>query len=163
MRAVQLLDFQVLKATPEDTTNLMDLWEEFKKYNELLHPANKLVENAREVFATHLSKLMQDDNTLILIAKSATQAYGFAIVTIVDFHPIYARSKRGLITDMAVTSKHRRAGIGNALLDAIEQRLEKEGVMMIELRVTSKNSSANRFWRKHGFTDYRNVLMKDLQ
>lgn len=163
MKAVQLLDFQISEITTQDIPDLLDLWEEFKKYNELLHPANQLVDNAREVFETHLQTLIEDDNTLILIARNEEEAYGFAITTVVDFHPIYAQSKRGMITDMAVTGKHRRAGVGNALLAEIETRLANEGVMMIELRVTSKNSSANRFWRKNGFTDYRNVLMKDIQ
>jgi len=55
------------------------------------------------------------------------------------------------IITIDVLEAHRRAGIGTALLRAIEQRLAARGVRRVELETATSNAAAVAFWERHGY------------
>lgn len=59
---------------------------------------------------------------------------------------------RGWIYHLAVTPKHRRQGLGRALMAEAETRLRRLGCVKINLQVRSNNSSVLAFYRR---LDYR--------
>lgn len=75
--------------------------------------------------------------------------------------------RRAFIYHLAVAESHQRQGIGQALLDACMQALEKEGIAKAALVVFARNAKGNAFWEKHGFTHrpdltYRNRAILDM-
>ena len=55
------------------------------------------------------------------------------------------------IITIDVLEAHRRAGVGTALLRAIEQRLAAGGVRRVELETATSNAAGVAFWERHGY------------
>jgi ribosomal protein S18 acetylase RimI-like enzyme len=55
------------------------------------------------------------------------------------------------IQHLVVSPKHRRQGVGTALLSNALNVARSRGIKRVELDLWSFNSEARRFWSKHGF------------
>jgi ribosomal-protein-alanine N-acetyltransferase len=55
------------------------------------------------------------------------------------------------IITIDVLEQHRRAGVGTALLQALEARLAKRGTRRIELETATANAAGVAFWERHGY------------
>ncbi len=55
------------------------------------------------------------------------------------------------IITIDVLEKHRRAGVGTALLRAIEDRLAARGARRVELETATANAAGVAFWEHHGY------------
>ena len=56
--------------------------------------------------------------------------------------------RRGLIHHLAVTSEHRRKGVGRRLVAAALNALRSTGIQKCHLLVFERNEAARAFWRK---------------
>jgi ribosomal protein S18 acetylase RimI-like enzyme len=56
------------------------------------------------------------------------------------------------LVSMWVAPGHRRAGVGNALVDAVQAWAQERGVRSLRLMVTSPNQSAIAFYMRLGFS-----------
>ena len=75
--------------------------------------------------------------------------------------------RRGYIHHTAVAQSEQRNGTGTALLNAVIEALEREGINKVALVVFGKNEKGNAFWEKQGFItredlNYRNKAITDL-
>ena len=66
---------------------------------------------------------------------------------------------RGWVYYVAVSPKHRRQGIGTALMNRVEQDLAQAGCPKLNLQVRSSNSQAVAFYEKLGYTIEERVSM----
>jgi [ribosomal protein S18]-alanine N-acetyltransferase len=55
------------------------------------------------------------------------------------------------IITIDVVEAHRRAGVGTALLQAVEERLAGRGARRIELETATANAAGVAFWERHGY------------
>ena len=55
------------------------------------------------------------------------------------------------IITIDVLEAQRRAGVGTALLRAIEERLAARGVRRVALETATSNAAAIAFWQRHGY------------
>ena len=55
------------------------------------------------------------------------------------------------IITIDVVEAHRRAGVGTAMLRAMEERLAARGVRRVELETATSNAAAVAFWEGHGY------------
>jgi [ribosomal protein S18]-alanine N-acetyltransferase len=55
------------------------------------------------------------------------------------------------IITIDVLEEYRRAGVGTALLRAIEQRLAARGARRVELETATSNAAGVAFWERHGY------------
>jgi ribosomal-protein-alanine N-acetyltransferase len=55
------------------------------------------------------------------------------------------------IVTLDVAEKHRRHGVGTALLQKLESNLEARGVRSILLETATENVAAVAFWQRHGY------------
>ena len=62
-----------------------------------------------------------------------------------------AEGADGHIVTIDVLEAHRRAGVGTALLRAIEERLAARGVRRVALETATSNAAAVAFWQRHGY------------
>jgi ribosomal-protein-alanine N-acetyltransferase len=58
---------------------------------------------------------------------------------------------KGVVVSIAVSSKHRRTGLGSALLDAAMSKM-RDKVSKLVLQVAKSDEGAIRFYKVHGFT-----------
>lgn len=64
--------------------------------------------------------------------------------------------KRGIISDLVVTSSHRGKGVGRELMKAIENFFSEQGCEFIAVNVFGPNKSAQLFYDSLGFSQ-RNI------
>ena len=55
------------------------------------------------------------------------------------------------IITIDVLKEYRRAGVGTALLRAIEERLAARGARRVELETATSNAAGVAFWERHGY------------
>jgi ribosomal protein S18 acetylase RimI-like enzyme len=77
------------------------------------------------------------------IAPEVDGIIGFAIAE--------AHERDGHIITLDVVEKHRRAGVGKALLADMEAQLARRGVRSIYLETAVNNEAGVAFWTRHGY------------
>lgn len=60
--------------------------------------------------------------------------------------------RRAYIYHLAVMESHRGKQLGQNLVKAVEDTLEKEGIHKVALMVFTSNSTGNDFWERQGYT-----------
>jgi ribosomal-protein-alanine N-acetyltransferase len=71
--------------------------------------------------------------------------------TILGFILGESAGAEGRIITIDVLEAHRRAGVGTALLRALEERLGARGARRIELETATSNAAGVAFWERHGY------------
>ena len=75
----------------------------------------------------------------------------------------YKCPKRGIITELIVTSKTRSKGVGQQLMDKIEEYFKSVGCEYILVDVFAYNDNAIKFYDKNGFHSRMYVDIKKLK
>lgn len=70
---------------------------------------------------------------------------------IVGYAGLYKTFEEGDITNIAVSDKYRRQGIGSKLIDAVFYECKKQKISNIMLEVRKSNAMAIRLYEKKGF------------
>jgi ribosomal protein S18 acetylase RimI-like enzyme len=70
--------------------------------------------------------------------------------------------RRGLIYHMTVHERHRRRGIGGALVAAVLDALRAGGITKVLLVVMKTNDTGNQFWESLGFTKRDDLIYRNL-
>lgn len=76
-------------------------------------------------------------------AAGESQILGFIIAQ--------AQREEGYVVTIDVLQKHRRAGVGTALLEEVERRLASMGACYVELQTATNNEAGVAFWLRHGY------------
>ena len=89
-------------------------------------------------------------------------ALGYALVTVNAGSPTWAAVERfGLVETLSVLPAERGAGVGSALLDAVQAQLGTLGVTRVELAMVARNETARRFYERAGFEVRLLTLVRD--
>lgn len=140
---------QIIPMTIEDYDALYDLW---------LHTPGmglNTADDSREGIAAYLRR----NPTTCFTAKEGDRLLG-AI-------PAGHDGRRGYISHTAVREDAQRQGVGTALVEAVLEALQVEGIRKVALVVFARNEKGNAFWEKLGFTGrddlvYRNKALAEL-
>ena len=135
--------------TIEDYDVVYDLW---------LHTPGmglNTADDSREGIAAYLRR----NPTTCFTAKEGDRLLG-AILAGHD-------GRRGYISHTAVREDAQRQGVGTALVEAVLEALQAEGIRKVALVVFARNEKGNAFWEKLGFTGrddlvYRNKALAEL-
>ena len=104
---------------------------------------------------------LTEPDAFCLVARRAEDgpALGYALVTVNSGSPTWAAVERfGYLETLSVLPCARGAGVGTALLDAVQAHLSALGVVRLELTMVARNAGARRFYERAGF-DVRFVTM----
>jgi len=101
-------------------------------------------------------------------AREATSRYlernpGLSFVAIIDGAAAGCvmcghDGRRGYIQHLAVSQRHRRGGIGSALVEACLTRLEELGILKTHIDVLVENQQAIDFWNRRGWHKREDIL-----
>ncbi len=143
MSAVRLREFHY----PEDYPAVRLLWEN----------AGTGIQLRRSDDLQEIHKKLQRDPDLFLIAEEDGKMVGTVLGGF--------DGRRGMVYHLAVVGVYRQQGIGELLMDELEQRLKAKGCIRCYLLVTIENESAMRFYEKRGWERMSNVNTygKDLE
>lgn len=120
-----------------------------------INDLEKLCEIERECFTVeaftkeHIMFLLQDSNSVSLIAQTNGEIAGFIIGLIQHIRGM----KTGHIYTIDVATKHRRRGVGIKLLKELEQIFTKKGVEICYLEARLSNVVALELYKKQGYSE----------
>lgn len=90
-----------------------------------------------------LESEIDNENALFLVAESENETLGYVGCIFV--------MGEGSITNVAVSPKFRRLGVGDALISALIQNAKKMNAEALFLEVRKSNNAAQNLYKKHGF------------
>jgi ribosomal protein S18 acetylase RimI-like enzyme len=109
-------------------------------------------EKSRKSILLHVKK----HHGTIKVAESGGRPVGF-----IEFKPMSSSfGTYGYINIIFVEEKHRKHGIGKALLDSAEKWFLSRGISSIQATVTNTNKESLDFFREHGYLPRRVVVEK---
>ena len=111
----------------------------------------------------HLSKFMKSEDRLALVALDDSRSIGYSLSEIKRIPPGPKREDYGYIDQLAITAIYRRRGVGEKMYAEIVKWFQSRGIRRIELGTTARNTVANSFWQKQGFTVYMHTLFSELE
>lgn len=116
-----------------DYAIVRNLWEQAGPGIQLRHSDNQV----------EIAKKLQRDADLFLVAENKGQLVGTVLGGF--------DGRRGMVYHLAVAKEYSNRGIGNALMEALEQRLRAKGCIRYYLLVTRDNAEAIDFYEKRGW------------
>lgn len=106
-----------------------------------------------------VASYIKDGSAIVFLAVEQDKLAGW-----IWCHQIQRLSERRLhIAEIAVAEDFRRHGIGNALLNTVEEWARKNGYAEIDLLVTAGNSGAIGFYEQASYTPERFLMKKTIK
>jgi ribosomal protein S18 acetylase RimI-like enzyme len=118
---------------PDDYDKVLTLWRS----------AGEGIHVRRSDEPGEIQKKLQRDPDLFLLAEQDGRILGTVLGGF--------DGRRGMVYHLAVDASYRRQGIGEALMQELEQRLKQKGCIKVYLLVTRDNHQAIRFYEKRGW------------
>jgi ribosomal protein S18 acetylase RimI-like enzyme len=153
---------EIIPATDSHVPEILEVWKEFIDCHKEMDAIYTRREDGHLTFGGIVRSLIKADDSLVLVALDDDKVVAFSTCRTGRYHPVLSRGKRALITNIAVTSSHRRRGVGEKLLAEILDWCASNGLKRVELAVLAKNEIGYSFWKKHGFRDYEHKLYLEI-
>ena len=154
---------EIVRAEERHISDIDKLWLEFMRFHQdidpIFTPRDGAVPNFEE---DQVRRLMKSEDGLVLVALDEGQVVGYSLSEIKGPMKGYKLEKFGAVGHVAVTAHYRRRGIGEEILREILKWFQSRNIDRVELEVLAKNPVAYSFWKKHGFTDYRHRLYRQI-
>lgn len=144
----------VRKATPRDTTGIINVLKSTELQGEEWAHNEKWVEKA-------LEKSLKTDDYKIFVAEANEEIVGF--VSLVVFPSLWEGSAQGLINDFFVDKSFQGKGVGAKLLEALVEWADAEGIEELHVSTGWENEAARRLYEKFGFTEKRLLLERERE
>ncbi len=95
---------------------------------------------------------LADPETFFVVAEAGGGPVGYAFVTIGPGYASWATGERlAELETLSVLPDRRGEGVGEALIEAVWNRLEEKGVEDMAITTTVTNLDAHRFYERQGF------------
>lgn len=116
---------------------------------ETLHQIERECFTVEAFSKEHIAYLLQNPNTLSLVAHVNGEIAGF-IIGLIHRHD---KMITGRVYTIDIAVKHRRKGVGLKLLNELERIFVKRGVKICYLEARVDNVAALELYRKHGYVE----------
>lgn len=152
----------------KDFERVVDLMNEFGDY---LVEIDMMRRSRREPgFGSFFAKKMISETLgegLVLVVELDGQVVAFAAGVVqapASFDHLQAIPARsGRITELYVSKNHRQQGLGQELVDRLENHFNSMGCDVMRVEVFEPNYLAHRFYAKHGYRDRMIDMIKELR
>jgi ribosomal protein S18 acetylase RimI-like enzyme len=101
-----------------------------------------------------------DPAQYLLVARQGNDVLGF--INFSTRKTLLHPAPSGLIDELVVSEKYRRAGIGKLLIQAAVDKCRNLGCCEVEVSTEKTNTKARRFYRTCGFEEDAVLLERDL-
>jgi len=132
--------FRIRELSIDDYDALIALWEESGL------PYRPAGRDARG----HIARELEGPCAIFLVAEIDGELVGAVLGT----HD----GRKGWINRLSVAPKHRRKGIGRALVQAVEKRLEEIGIEIVTCLVETWNESSMAFFKAIGYVRHDDIV-----
>ncbi len=138
--------------------------------NALNHHEAELVDDrrtdlaaARECLASLEARIERQGGSILVALRQAeiVGMIGYVVERDEPYVKAYLR-EHALITDLVVAEAQRSAGIGGALIEAVETDACHRGLSRLAISVLAANPAARDVYSRRGFEDYLQIMVKQL-
>jgi len=152
----------VRKATRRDLDAIGSLARELMDFHNALDPFFTRSADFDALFKQFVLKNIRSKKACVLVATVDERIVGYCQGMLEQHPPSIVNPDYGQILDLCVTEKYRRTGVGEQMFAAMCEWFRDKGVRRVEVRHSTFNETAARFWPKMGFTPYLRTLFLDL-
>jgi ribosomal protein S18 acetylase RimI-like enzyme len=135
--------------------DLRDLWLQLHHHHQSVSPVGPFVDDEASWPVRRAGYVeILDAGGFALVARSAGTIVGYALVRIHDGpDDSWQLGERwGEVWTLVVDEQHRGQGIGSALLDEVDARLERQGIRGLVIGLMVGNDGAQRLYESRGLT-----------
>jgi len=152
----------IRKATKEDIPIIIDLWQEMMDFHIQRSNLYEMKGDAREIYSEYIKDIFRSPDYTVLVYETESEVVGYLVATESDDPPVY-KDTVGIISELCVTEKQRKKGIGEALLDYVEKMFINKGIKRVECMVSDFNEVSKSFWLKNRYMPYNLMCVKILR
>ncbi len=150
-------------AEEQDLDAICDLWEQLFTLHAQLDDIFTPSRDGRFHYRQWLEYLLQQSDSLLLIAEVQGKIIGYILATIRNLPPAMKSCSIGSIADMVMDERYRDLGLGRQLYEVLEERFRLMGITRLEVKTSSRNPQSNHFWSQVcGFNEFIRVHYKKL-
>ena len=107
----------IRKGKIADKEQILNLWHEMMDYHrEITNIDFEMVEEAPELFMKYYTNHVRSRNKLAVVADDNGAIVGYLLGSIQKRPPVMKTTHHAFISDMAVTEKYRRKGVGSRII-----------------------------------------------
>ena len=165
MMYVRAIRMKIRKAKEKDIDDLIPLcWQmhtshyKYDKRYYKLAPKKKACEAIRKYF----KKMINDTNTISLVAEDNGQLIGRLSARIMDRPPVFSSQKRIILEGCVVDEKYRSRGIYSRLQKRLEEIARSKKARYIELNVDILND-AKEAYKSKGYIPRHVMMVKEIK
>jgi len=152
----------IRKATRRDLAAIVALAQELMDFHKAHDPFFTRSADFDALFGRFALRNIRGRTACVLVAMVEERIVGYCQGMLDRHPPSIMEPEYGLILDCCVTAGYRRTGVGEQMFTAMREWFRMKGVRRIEVRHSTFNEIAARFWPKMGFTPYLRTLFLDL-
>lgn len=154
---------EIVTAKEHHISEIGRLWLEFMRFSQDTDPIFTPQDGTIPIFIDeYLRPAMEAENSLVLVALDEGKVVGYSYSLINKPSNLEKREKYGCVHDVFITREYRRKGIGEMMFNEIMNWFQSNDVHRVELDVIAQNQVASSFWEKHGFTDFKRTLFRNI-
>jgi ribosomal protein S18 acetylase RimI-like enzyme len=151
---------RIVNGAAEDIPSLEPLWIAVHHVHEASMPELAPYVSDAETWAERRAlyeSVFEKPDTVLLLALDGDELVGYALSHVLPLEETWIadtwRTGRRIaeVESLAVRESHRGQGIGSALLDAIDEALEAQGIRDVFVGALAGNEGALRLYRRRGF------------
>jgi GNAT superfamily N-acetyltransferase len=157
-------EVKIRAAAAADADAVAAMWESLVEYHVALDDGlPPAAPNGARRYARRLLERAADPLTQVLIAEVDGIAAGYVLGVVVDLVPeMFEQEASGFLADIFVVEAFRRAGVGEALVEALGAWFKARGIRYFEWHVAARNAAGLAFWQAMGGREVMIRMRKDL-
>ncbi len=155
----------IRRATLEDVPAVAEMWKELMDWLAQYDGQYQRTPDGHEAVSGVIADCINANNSAVFMAEIGKTVVGYCICHVGKYPSwtTYAGRRNASISDMAVTQKARRKGIGAGLLAAAKEWFATHNVRHIKvMSIHAQNEAAMSFWRSMGFRPSSETLALEI-
>ncbi|GEM_PF-6415342 len=154
---------EIRRARKDDIPFVLRMWSFILGDLVKGHPHFRPSFRATSGIAPHMMRLLDDEDTLVLVAVRGSRRVGFLNASVGRGHAAAREERIGLVENIYVEPGIRGSGSADALLGQAMRWLEGKNVRMVEAVCEANNNRAIGFFGKFGFDLLTLALVRPLR
>jgi ribosomal protein S18 acetylase RimI-like enzyme len=152
----------IRQANKHDIPHLVQCWQAIDQYPQAERPFGGDSADKPRHAQQLLERTLVSPSASVLVAINQQEHIIGTISGHVFEKPAVNITHVGVIYSLWVDEAHRVQGVGQSLLDHLEEALRHKGAQALQVGWDTANSSAESWWKKRGYLPYEVIASKIL-
>jgi ribosomal protein S18 acetylase RimI-like enzyme len=152
-------DFSIEPGSVDDVDALKDLWLQLHHHHQAVGPQSGTFvddETSWGVRSACYREWLLERGSFLLIARRSAELIGYALVRVMPAGPELGDTWQvpetvAELETLLVSESHRGSGLGERLLDAVDEELGRQGITELMVGVIPGNDGAQALYERRGF------------